>query len=1407
MKKIIKHLPLAVSLVVVLIFAIPGIGAKAGETRIESASMLFSCWWTTDVNTNTFITKYTGSGDCWTINPKGTKVIGIGQDNMCTLTESGNYFFKAAGDEPNLYTTVMRPVWIDKTVPNMEYTFSPIEATKKYVKGDISLNVKGNDKITDADFNTTDYPNCSGIYQIKFDFSDTPITSNKADSFNRITYTNPTVRTINIDNSDYSHSDIPQDTNFSTNVYSTEFSKEQKLFTPKDSDGKKYVNAYVYDAAGNGRVIQTSVYLDNTAPTGTFSPNSKSWTNSDVKVTFTPSDATSGVNKWRCRTSSDDGITWNDWSRYLYYSEYSASNNVVLSNDGINKIQCEVYDNADNISVVDSGIYYIDKTKPVVSREDTIDSTKWYNTNQTFDVRSTDTGSLVKNLSVSNGMSSTQGQAIGINPKDSLYKATNEVSEEGINHLTVTSSDNAGNDSIAYDFNVNIDKTNPSGLFSPETDSNIWVKSDVNVTFTPTDKLSGIKKWHYRTCLGGVWSSWSDDYTSIQNITLANEGTTTIECYIEDNAGNSTTMSKCYNIDKTAPTITGIPSSAWTKDNVQMDLAATDSMSGMNSLILTEGNSNIGTSINSLSYLVTTEGIHSFKAIAKDNAGNVKEESFSVNIDKSAPTIQSSSITNDYSKFTVNITDIYDHGLSGTKSVQYIIKDTNNVQVGSRNISILDHQSNSSSFTKDTLGYFGLYKVEIWTEDYVGNKALVKTLDAEIYDPTPRVNAGTLRVTNYDYKENSNIYWIKQGNYVGIESYSSFPERYPTYPTETQVGMGMPSYINGDSPLAWASKGDTGYRGNLFTSNFGLRNIGNASEVTEEGLKKLKFNHTLQAYQNNQDYKLYVGGNYGSYQSSYADTSTWVKTDGDAPILLSQKVVDRKEDTFTVRLNGVKDLRSGLKSVEVKAWVGKDGYNKQPVSTNKVDDSTYDFTVNRNNFNGVRRDYYYQITLTDNVGNVNTIYYNPDDPSINPTNTDGGGVDMLQYNLTAKRIDIYDPREERYVTQLISGYEYEATVEYSNTGELDVDNANYVGLNINGTYSNKSNGVNIKVGETKDVKVKFTAGEENLLGNVYQGVVDDTNVLDEVNENDNACSSKQPYDKAVSDNNPPKIPPSDPDGKPSEKVPIITLKVDLIADYINVVKLNSEEVIDELICEDPYRMKFRVKNNSSLNIKYMDIKNKSFDNTIYYDNSLLETYNITDIGATETKTFYKEFSTPLLSNGVAEDIKVVKGEVDFDNKVYEVNENNNSIITRKKVLALKITNYRITEMVNPMQVYTYPIAYTDMPVNVKSGYNVTFRCDVKGKPDDVYATITDTIGTSYDIHHMNKVEQISPTEAVYEYVLTVPLDLPQGTIVSSEIIATKGSSAYNFNQKNSWDGKTLTIGGNAKEDIIIYRKY
>ena len=380
----------------------------------------------------------------------------------------------------------------------------------------------------------------------------------------------------------------------------------------------------------------------------------------------------------------------------------------------------------------------------------------------------------------------------------------------------------------------------------------------------------------------------------------------------------------------------------------------------------------------------------------------------------------------------------------------------------------------------------------------------------------------------------------------------------------------------------------------------------------------------------------------------------------------------------------------------------------------------------------------------------------------------------------------------------------------TNTEIDNITSAFKVGLIITDGTSIKVSGPNINSGESKVVDIKFTAGEENLLGEVYTATVDVDNQIREEDETDNTTNTANPYKDKVSDKNPPKLPSDkdDENGSNNEDIkdiPVITIKVDLVAQNIDVVEITTDDIVDDLISGEEYRLKLSILNNSSLNIKYLDIKNKHFLNELYYDNNLLGTIDIDDIGSKEIKYHYINFTTQEISTDTS--IVNIKGVVDSSNLIYETNENNNVVTKNKQILSLKVIDYRITDIVYPLYEYTYPIYIMDMPVYTKAGYNVTFRCDVIGNPTEVYANMTSSNGDNYGKFVMNKVNQISPTRAEYEFTFTVPTDIPNDTIIYSNVVATKGAALYDYNRKEGWDGTTLNIGGNALEDIQIYRRY
>jgi hypothetical protein len=144
--------------------------------------------------------------------------------------------------------------------------------------------------------------------------------------------------------------------------------------------------------------------------------------------------------------------------------------------------------------------------------------------------------------------------------------------------------------------------------------SNGWYISDVQISFTATDNPggSGVQKTEY-SFDGTTWNAYSTE------VTITNEGTTTIFFRSVDNAGNfEATQSQTMKIDKTPPTITV---STPTENGIYIlnaavasGYACTDSISSVASCT--------GSAENGANFDTSTVGSHLFTVTAYDEAGN-----------------------------------------------------------------------------------------------------------------------------------------------------------------------------------------------------------------------------------------------------------------------------------------------------------------------------------------------------------------------------------------------------------------------------------------------------------------------------------------------------------------------------------------------------------------------------------------------------------------------------------------------------------------------------------------------------------------------------------------------------------------------------------------------------------------
>jgi hypothetical protein len=294
-----------------------------------------------------------------------------------------------------------------------------------------------------------------------------------------------------------------------------------------DGAGQSATGTATDDAGNSASATVSGINIDKTAPsvsaTVSPTPNGGGWNTGDVTVSFSGTDALSGV------ASCDPAAP--------------------VTAEGTHLVSGSCTDAAGNSGTA-SVTVKIDRTDPTITATRTApNGFGWNNTSVFVDFSCTDTPSGIASCGPNATLSS----------------------EGGGQSATGTATDNAGRSTSLTVSAINIDLTAPtiSGAATPAPNANGWNNADVTVTFTCTDGLSGID-----TCTDPVTLS-SDGAGQFAS------GTAT------DKAGNtdSTTVSG-INIDKTAPTISGAATPApnangWNNADVTVTFTCTDGLSGI----------------------------------------------------------------------------------------------------------------------------------------------------------------------------------------------------------------------------------------------------------------------------------------------------------------------------------------------------------------------------------------------------------------------------------------------------------------------------------------------------------------------------------------------------------------------------------------------------------------------------------------------------------------------------------------------------------------------------------------------------------------------------------------------------------------------------------------------------------
>jgi PKD repeat protein len=387
------------------------------------------------------------------------------------------------------------------------------------------------------------------------------------------------------------------------------------------------------DDAGNISDVQTEVYtIDKEAPNATANPVGGLF-NDTQNVTLSGSDnLDTGVDIYY--TLNGDTPTT---SSTLYTGPISIGATATLKFIAV--------DDAGNISDVQTEVYTIDTTKPIVTVDLTSGS---YNTNKTVTLSATD------NLDTNPMIYYTTD---GSTPTSSSTLYAGPVSIDKNTTLKLIAVDDAGNVSGVQTEVYIIDKESPG--VSASVDSGVFGKTQ-NVTLTATDNEDTNLNIYY-TIDGTTPTVNSTLYTGTITI-MAN---TVLKFFAVDDAGNiSPVETKNYIIDTTVPTVTANPATGLYNTNKSVILSAEDNIDPHPKIYYTL-NGDAPTTTSTL-YTGAFSVDHSsiLRFIAVDIFGNTSPvQSETYTIDTEAPTVAANLTSGTYNNtqtVTLNASDNLD---------------------------------------------------------------------------------------------------------------------------------------------------------------------------------------------------------------------------------------------------------------------------------------------------------------------------------------------------------------------------------------------------------------------------------------------------------------------------------------------------------------------------------------------------------------------------------------------------------------------------------------------------------------------------------------------------------------------------------------------------------------------------
>ena len=426
------------------------------------------------------------------------------------------------------------------------------------------------------------------------------------------------------------------------------------------------------------------INIDRTPPViSSVTGNPKRWTNQDVTLKITATDAISGLHD--TPYSFDGGKTWQKEATKVYDR---------ITYDIVIKVRDKV-GNTTTYSTID--IVRIDKTVPTITNvEGNVED--WTTKNVTLTVSTNEnSGSPVEQFSFDDGKT---------------WQLSNQKTFTKNEEVKIRVKDEAGNISpVRLESITKIDKDAPV-VSSITGNPTAWTNKDVTLTINATDAGCDLHSTPYSFDGGSTWQTSNKKTFSSNQV---------VKIKVKDKLGNTYETSVAISkIDKVAPTISGVTGNptAWTKGDVTLTITASDAESGLQSTPYSFDNGATWVSSNKQVFTQNKDVIIK----VRDVAGNITTYNKIVinKIDKNAPTI-SSVVKNPGTWTTGNVTltvTATDAG-SGLHSSAYSFDGGSTWQT-----------ANTKTYTNNTNG------IIIKVRDVLGNTATYQTINITNIDKT-----------------------------------------------------------------------------------------------------------------------------------------------------------------------------------------------------------------------------------------------------------------------------------------------------------------------------------------------------------------------------------------------------------------------------------------------------------------------------------------------------------------------------------------------------------------------------------------------------------------------------------------------------------------------------------------------